>query len=264
MKFHSFSEFESKEISHQYKSGLGCRSIGKLHHVSGTCIRRVIKDLGLIPHHTGGVRKYDFDESSFSTLSPDASYWLGFLLADGNICNERLQVGIQARDRDHLYKLRGFLRSSHPVSYKKSTNSYHFSIRSENLAASLYEHGITPRKSFTAKAPDHLVGDRNFWRGVIDGDGSVGVASRSRGMKVYSMPIIQLCGSEYICSQFLDFCKNISPNCRSRVHKSKSIYAVSIAGRFATPILRKLYADCSVYLDRKYEKANSLLYQYGG
>ena len=41
--------------------------------------------------------------------TPEAFYWIGFLLADGSFYDNRLKLGLSIKDADHLYKFANFI-----------------------------------------------------------------------------------------------------------------------------------------------------------
>src|SRR5919106_4536600 len=65
------------------------------------------------------MRRCQLNEHAFSgSLTPDAKYWVGFLIADGNISIKKevpiVAIHVQERDKDHIdKKFRSFVRSTH-------------------------------------------------------------------------------------------------------------------------------------------------------
>ncbi len=179
-------------------------------------------------------------------------YWLGFILADGCISKEitgsdRLIVALNNKDRKHLIKLRDWLQSDHPIYHLKKTNACDFRIRSQDLCDMLQEFGITPRKSLTAIPDSRLTNSCHFWRGMVDGDGTIFIDGRDK------LFYLGLLGTYDVCRRFWQFCYKIDSSFQD-VSVCKSPwkgYSVRSSGRKAKNIAKALYGDCNIYLDRK-------------
>ena len=73
-------------------------------------------------------------------------------------------------------------------------------MSSRRIVDDLGRHGVVPRKTLAGvPASDALAAHPDFWRGMIDGDGTVGLARGKYG------PVLSLCGSPAIMAQFADF-----------------------------------------------------------
>jgi hypothetical protein len=215
----------------------------------------------------GRPRILSLDTSVFNEpLTEEARYWIGFLLADGCISENTIILQLAEKDLEQIEKFKTFLKSGHKISSVSNGYGgvgYRFAVRSKELCNTLSLHGILPSKSFTATAPESLTTDRDFWRGVIDGDGSVGIVKSEcktyTKTYTYYYPVIQLCGSECVCTQFLSFCKSVDDKIGANVHKSKSIYALQIKGTAAAEVIRCLYDNAPVSLERKSNRAIPLM-----
>jgi hypothetical protein len=101
---------------------------------------------------------------------------LGFLLADGCVTNNHvLSLCLKAADQYHIEQFRDFLGSDHPIHLFQRRNSSEssFFVASVHLCTALAYYGVTPRKSRTASASAELRENAHFWRGLIDGDGTL-------------------------------------------------------------------------------------------
>jgi len=156
-----------------------------------------------------------------------------------------LNIGLAAKDWEHLEKFKKFVCSDKPLYYNK--NGVFLSIYSNRIVEKLAEYGIVPRKSKTAKVPESLNNNRHFWRGMVDGDGWV---SRRRNN---NRPLIGLCGTPDVIEKFQNFLQATWYNYRPHAINSKSDYCceISVCGKWAVKIIRLLYTDCSIALDRK-------------
>jgi hypothetical protein len=85
---------------------------------------------------------------------------------------------LAAIDRTHITKFLTFLQASYPISSTISGGSWgrfpmvHISFRSRRLVNALEQWGLTRDKSRQGVGP-LLATNRHFWRGMIDGDGTI-------------------------------------------------------------------------------------------
>lgn len=189
--------------------------------------------------------------------TPEKAYWLGFLNADGTIVgvnpgNLALQCSLARKDRAHLVKLRSFLGIEREIwDYEARTigdvlRPYSRLICQERpVVMDLVRHGILPNKTGRETpwdGPADLM--PHYWRGMVDGDGSVPGKSFS----------VTLVGSYEVVAAFI---KWANAACGSRVNPSRDKrspdhWRACIGGRFQVPVLVSvLYHDAPVALDRK-------------
>lgn len=196
--------------------------------------------------------KYRHRVPQADTTNAEFAYWIGFLLADGCISeqligSDRLIVGLNKRDRGHLVRLRKWLGSNHPIVNRPKYNSVELRIRSQKLCDMLRDFGITPRKSLTAIPDGRLINNRHFWRGMIDGDGTVFIDGRD---KLFTMGLI---GTYDVCKRFWQYCLRIDSSFRdvSVCKTSWNGWSLRFCGRKAEKIAAELYQDGDTALSRK-------------
>lgn len=93
---------------------------------------------GLLLRRGVTLRKtvHTLNHDAFDDLTPEASYWLGFLFADGCVAYRaghlpQISVGLAVKDSDHLRSLWSFLGSTSSISAPSPTHgSCQFSVRS--------------------------------------------------------------------------------------------------------------------------------------
>lgn len=159
----------------------------------------------------------------------------------------------------HLEKLKADVGAASPVcSLPAVTTGYpqaEVTLSSMQMVESLIRLGVTPRKSLTVKpwsGPDHLM--RHYWRGMVDGDGSI-VRHPGQREKWH----IVLVGSKPCTEAFADWA---SSKCGSvaKVTPKVNIWSWTVGGLAAPQLLaRELYGGSMVYLDRKYQLAQRLM-----
>jgi hypothetical protein len=206
------------------------------------------------------------DDTFFDNIdNEEKAYWLGFLTADGNIpkTGKGVRLQLAVRDTGHVMKFAQATQSTHKMTtcWTKEHPSTHIVISSRKLAAALVRLGVVPNKSFIVKpASIHPELTRHYWRGLVDGDGSVGFfnSARHSGGK---LPFVKLSGTKAIVTGFADFVTELTGKAQ-KTASDKSIWVVVFRGRTAVLIAYKLYDHATVALDRKQAAANMLFDWY--
>jgi hypothetical protein len=200
---------------------------------------------------------YFHNESFFQAIDTEIkAYWLGFIAADGSINKEKssLVLDLASKDYNHLVKFRDGLESNNKI-YTYRTSSI-IKINSRILCGDLEKFGIVNNKSLTLvlllkDVPMEL--HKHFWRGVIDGDGSLFVSEN----KIY----ISLVGTQSVCNDFSNFICNSGISSLAGVLKRGNIYTIRYVGnKLAAKVIKLLYQDSSMHLDRKFNIAKDYLH----
>lgn len=247
---------QEETICSRYTSGESSPTLALEYGVAPISIRRILKRSGIkLRTPRDSHRTKSLNHQAFDKLSPEACYWIGFLMADGNVSylsenSAYISLVLNNKDRDHLEKFQSFLNSNHAIIEIKKQNTLRVSVSSIELARALSYYGVVPNKSRTASIKTLQV-ERNFWRGVIDGDGSLGF---SKGK-----PILQLVGSLALVTQFENFVKALGTKTNASVRPHKSIYAFRLSGTAAQFVIGVLYKDARTFLNRKRKIATDIL-----
>ncbi len=215
--------------------------------------------------HRAALRRRMLNEMAFDIRTEHSDYWIGFLMADGNVSVKKgfpiIALHVRESDLSHLLKFREFVGSSHTVgnyvSKIRGNASCSISFSSERLANILGKYGIVPRKCFTAQVKGGLEYSKHFWRGLIDGDGSLGYYERKcTNGSVRRVPYINITGSKHICLQFKAFLeKGIGTPMPPRSSFYRSSYGYQIYDHRAIKAIKLLYSGCTIALDRNLRKA---------
>ena len=95
----------------------------------------------------------------------------------------------------------------------------------------------------------------DFWRGVIDGDGSLGITSKN-------IPFISLVTkSENLKIEYLKFLEKYL-NIKKSINRNKrdNVYNIMVTNENAIKLINLIYYDTSkIYLNRKFIKAKQVL-----
>ncbi len=225
----------------------------------------------------GRPRVHSLDECAFDELTPEARYWVGFLLADGCIREggtrkpETLSVALKGADAEHLERLRSFIKSAAPVARMTRTSgskktpdrkypTARLSVCSQKLCARLVELGVVPRKSSREEAIPPLKNCADFWRGVVDGDGTVMLTKSRQGPR----PTVALGSSQRLVTQFRDFARGLSGTSANGRHIKNGYWTIMLNWWPAWHVAKTLYENACVALPRKAEGARQIMQHFEG
>lgn len=193
------------------------------------------------------------------------SYWCGLLLADGHVERDirrensyNIRIALNVKDEHILHEFKQFLEFDGDVKYTKNNTMCYLYISSEEIYYDLQDLGVTEDKTFNAKIPEILKKDSLFWRGVIDGDGSIRTQDNKIRLDLGS-------ASKSIVDDFRDFGLDITPNSTANVNvmytqQNVEFYRITFGGIHAIKILEKLYEQDGPKLNRKYDIAKEFIY----
>jgi hypothetical protein len=125
------------------------------------------------------------------------------------------------------------------------TTIYSLNIKNRYLAEKLTSLGICPQKSLTATVNPLFKDSRDFWRGMLDGDGNIYISSQNTAH-------LGLCGTKSCVDSFIAFVnrKILSTEAHS-ITSAQMLWHVDFAHFQAREIAKYIYSDATVYLDRK-------------
>lgn len=194
------------------------------------------------------------NSSAFNDFNKDesAAYWYGWLLADGNLSDRwSISMALKGEDCYVLERLKQYVGSSAKVS---NTNYFHkmlnrnvsassFTFANKVLVGRLVEQGMEPRKSCREKLPKfdwlHGLTAPHFWRGLLEGDGSV-------SLKKGKHPAISLVGSNEILEGFRMYCEVIcgakhGKQLRKRDYGNENFRLIEYSGNDCRKIVRNIW-----------------------
>lgn len=247
-----------KKVVALYNQGLIASKIANMLDCCKDTIYNVLKHFGISrrPRQLA-LRRYSLDLTFFKSINTESkAYWLGFVTADGGIVNSRLTVNLARRDRVHLEKLRQSLKTDQPIkdrdSFRKGKNSpaSYLAISSKPLVDDLAFYGVVPRKS-TREKYYQCSGDlsRHYLRGLFDGDGCLG--KTKFGYR------LTFCGSKEMVNAFAEHLIGKLNVVKQKMRKQKKLWYVYFGRKSdINKILNYLYADATLYLNRKHSQYN--------
>lgn len=251
------TEEQKEKVKAMYLDGFPQTKIEETLKMTRKTIRTILQQSGLLRDKSSQWRLSKgstLDETVLNTLTPEALYWIGFLYADGHIRKNKeysIEIEIELKDKLHLEKYKAFFKCNKEIK-QYSDNSCSLKIFSKVLHNKLKELGFTNNKSWNAVPHDLLKDSRDFWRGVIDGDGGV--------YNHYTTKQVSLCGTMETIFEFIIFCteklgiksKYPSPSNKDG-YKKGTLFQVHYYSEDCKKVLDLLYKDATAYLDRKYE-----------
>lgn len=201
---------------------------------------------------------YKVNEKFFDRWSPEMSYVLGFLIADGHIKYYPIsKLSFDIKDREVLVKIRRSMKSTHPIKsiIKKYKNKmfplWRLDICNKYMINRLVKLGITERKSLTIqfpKVPKKYL--NHFIRGVFDGDGGVyrHFNKVKRSKKQFSHIVVSLASSS---KKFIEkLSEVVKHKFRTRYNRH---YEIVLVSKMARDFLNYIYKNKkNLFMERKY------------
>lgn len=252
----------------------GTPAIAEYFRVSPTTINKLLRahQVAIRDNKEKG-QKYTCNEHYFDNIdSEHQAYWLGFLYADGYVSpgssnkSSGVGVAINTNDRELLEQFKEDIGYTGPIHRYEQKTAYGMTsycrifILSDMLYNGLRSKGVVPRKSLILNFPSKKVVPvgliSHFIRGYLDGDGSITRHTSKENMELS----IKFCGTK----QMLEGIKKVFQVEHLKLEethssKNKNNFQLTIGGnRQVYNILKKIYTDATVFLKRKFEKAQIL------
>lgn len=138
---------------------------------------------------------YSIRENSLDKLleeTPESFYWLGFLIADGSFYDNRFELSLAEKDKEHLEKFANFIGFNKELAYRKKTKSYRLMFSNKNsIPIVMDKYGIIRNKTYNPidfsifeKYPKELI--MSMLIGIIDGDGNI---QKNRSSNAFTIDI---------------------------------------------------------------------------
>lgn len=190
------------------------------------------------------------------------SYIYGLLVTDGNLSlstrnRGRVILEISEKDEDIIDKLLTLIPNSHKrfrirnTNFKKGYKCVIFvNYRKEFRDKLICEGFPIENKTINADVPITSYDEPAFWRGVIDGDGSIGIAS-------LNYPFVSLTTkSEKLKENYLKFLyENLGITKKIKRNKRDNVYNIMVTRKDAVKLVNILYENSEIHLNRKYDSA---------
>lgn len=257
-------------IINNYKNGASLKEISKNFKISYTKIVSILIKNGINYIKKDKYLKYintEIKENCFEELNEFSCYWLGLLASDGTIGKNKksIRLGLNIKDIQLINNFKYFLKANSNIHITKN-NLASLTITSKKIVDSCYKYGITYKKSLTLNIKNReLLNSRDFWRGVIDGDGCLII---KKDKKNYCPRISLVSGSYRFIIQYKFFCKRIlgKENIKAKIFKDKNtknpIWRFELNYKNAYNLIDYLYKNNKIALERKEIKAYKILKEF--
>lgn len=230
------------------------KDLSDKYHIKNDTLKRRLSATGIDYNHHYLVQ---YNRNKFDNITTEEqAYWLGFILADGYINEERnfLCIKLGAIDQKHLYKFADFIELKNPENYIKecyggaySRNNlcYSLTLNGKSFIESLKKYNLFQNKS--GKEIPYIFDNQDlnsaYIRGMVDGDGHID----SRGLKYVGS--FESCN--YIKNYFISQGTICKDSCEY-IYDYGTIKSLELMNKEACCVIKKLYENASIYLDRKY------------
>lgn len=249
-------------------------------------IKKFAEEYNIPINHFSRVnqRTYILNENYFKDLNnQDVVYWLGFIMADGNIRENKhehaLKIHLAIKDEQQLINFKNDLNYNGPFRYHKehimtckghsykAQPSVTLQIVSKTLIQDLIKLECLPNKThvgtcISSKIPKKMY--RHFIRGYFDGDGSIVIDKQNRkGIQTKPQLSIFILGSEFLLNQIKNIIvEEVNVNL-PKINKRQGVYCVKWAGNIqCKKIFDWLYQDANRFLERKKTKYENFVQEF--
>lgn len=202
-----------------------------------------------------------FEHWKLDLTNPEHAYIYGFILSDGHLQEGTrnrgsLTIELQDSDEEILLKIKELLPFNSNISYRTRDTNFKKDAKSVTLRICALEFRqqlisvgmIVGKKSDKVDIPAIPYSEKDFWRGMIDGDGSVGFDKRG-------VPIVSLnTNSDGIKEAYIKFIKTITGKEKNinRNKRDKS-YNIILMHEDAQLFSDNMYYTDCLSLNRKYK-----------
>lgn len=192
----------------------------------------------------------------------EMSYVLGIIFTDGTLCEfsrnrGKIVIELKEEDSDILYKIKNLLPCNSSIrtrirntNFAQNYTSVILSIYDLEFRNLMKEYGlVVGKKSDIINIPDEIIIE-DFLRGIIDGDGSLGISKNN-------IPFISLItASEELKNDYLKFINQLTGLKKiSNRNTRDNIFNISVMRENAQVIVKRLYYENCLCIKRKYERA---------
>lgn len=198
--------------------------------------------------------------------SNNFSYVIGIIATDGNLSPDLRHVNITSKDYEIVSNCKKCLNINNKIGRKARSGSedkkyYVLQFGDKNFFEFLLTLGLTPRKSKTiSKLKIPLKFFSHFFRGCIDGDGSISISTHPESQ--HSQYKIRLCSaSKSFLEWILGTCLksfSVDGGAISKM-RSSSIYTLQFSKNDTLKILKMIYSKNVICLSRKRKIALKML-----
>ena len=194
-------------------------------------------------------------------------YFLGLAISDGNMSKNtrnrgKLQIELKASDGAILDRLQASLKVFASLSYRYRSSNFSERFESKTLRICnkefrdfILSSGMPYGSKLNVGMPKGMQNSSHFWRGMIDGDGSLGLSSSGLCFVSFTTK------SQHIAAAFCKMCKDVAGIDKTMNRNARDdIYNLMVTKESAQKIVRFLkYDKTDLAVARKKERALSVI-----
>lgn len=274
------SNEELNNIITDYNSGISMDEITKKYHHDKNTLKKYFQEHNIdikirnqsealtcsfkVKEANDLKRKYYVKDEYFAQQNSKMAYFLGFLMADGNISktNNRIQVCLSELDSEFLnlfYNEIGGAPIAHYTVKGGTQEICRWECISRKIKDDLISFDVIPQKTGFAKIPTKLKKEfyPDFIRGYFDGDGSIWIEKKTGavgfGMVSHNIEILE---------QIVDYFEEQGiPRVNIRTDNRCNInYCFKYRKKASEKIYQLLYYDNECFrMKRKFDKFTQIL-----
>ena len=181
---------KTKEL---YRAGMSIEKLNKLLRVDRSAISKFLKREGVDVKPSRNMIDINF----FKKETPQMFWLLGIIAADGHI-NGKHQWSISQSGEDgfklikYIKTLIGHTNDIYQYIPKKGKQVHTITIRSKDMVEDLSRWNINAEKTKSFTLPNFNTDDdfKNFLRGYLDGDGSIGVYNNGKDIHYLNISLV--------------------------------------------------------------------------
>lgn len=197
---------------------------------------------------------------------PEHSYLMGLIQTDGTLSKYtrnrgRLSIELKYIDRDILKKIAPLFvvhtyvcNRIRDTNFTKNYKSIILHVYAKEIRESFFRAGLpVGRKHHIIKPPKCPFSKRDYYRGILDGDGSLGYTKQD-------IPFVSLCtASVYIANGYEKFLYSIIKK-RKTVKRNRrdNIFNITVFKEDAIEVVNFIYYKRCLALNRKIKLANKI------
>jgi len=196
-------------------------------------------------------------------INEEDAYFYGLLLTDGNCylqSRNKGRVSLELIDKDIIDKIDkrydgNTSNRTRDTNFKKNVSTFIWCNSKIEFRSELFTYGFpSGNKQYLQNIPNIDFNQKGFWRGVIDGNGSLGMTGRN-------IPFLSLgTKSEFLKTDWEIFLKNNFNILKKNNRNARdSFYNILITKEDAQKVSFYLYDKSTLNIKRKYESYLSMM-----
>jgi hypothetical protein len=204
----------------------------------------------------------------YNLEDPFVSYFIGLLQTDGHHSESsrnrgRVSIEISTKDEDIISKIVPMLKCNFSVKERTRKTNFSDGRDYKSICLNIFDWSFriwikkyvpVGKKSSIIEPPSEGFSENDYWRGVIDGDGSLGITARG-------FPFISLVtDSDKLAQKYISFLKTVTNKDKSvKRNKRDHVYNICLFIEDAQKLVRQLYYDGCLCINRKMEQSKKVL-----